>query len=114
MTLSAATPELQVPDVKAAMDFFETTLGFRTAWYNPDWGLGAVARDDCQFFLRESDRPTTGAIFWVFAEDIDATFADLTQRGADITDPLTTKPWGLRQFTVADPMGNLIHFHHDV
>ena len=30
-----------------------------------------------------------------------------------MVDPLETKPWGLRQFTVKDPDGSLFHFHRD-
>jgi uncharacterized glyoxalase superfamily protein PhnB len=50
---------------------------------------------------------------WVFAADIDATYAELQSRGARIVEPLERKPWGLRQFTVEDLDGNRLYFHRD-
>lgn len=49
----------------------------------------------------------------MFAEDIDATYGELKSLGANIVEPLETKPWGLRQFTVEDLDGNRFYFHHD-
>ncbi len=50
---------------------------------------------------------------WVFAEDLDASYRELKSSGANIVEPLEEKPWGLRQFTVADVDGNRFYFHHD-
>jgi uncharacterized glyoxalase superfamily protein PhnB len=49
---------------------------------------------------------------WVFAQDIDATYNELKSLGANIVEPLESKPWGLRQFTVEDIDGNRFYFHH--
>jgi uncharacterized glyoxalase superfamily protein PhnB len=38
---------------------------------------------------------------------------ELQSLGANIEDPLETKPWGMRQFTVGDLDGNLFYFHRD-
>jgi uncharacterized glyoxalase superfamily protein PhnB len=48
----------------------------------------------------------------MFAPDIDASYEELKSLGADIVDPLETKPWGIRQFTVKDIDGNLFYIHH--
>ena len=47
------------------------------------------------------------------AEDVDASYDELKSLGAKIVEPLETKPWGLRQFTVEDLDGNRFYFHHD-
>jgi len=52
-------------------------------------------------------------VHWIFAADIDATYAELRSRGARIVEPLEKKPWGLRQFTVEDIDGNRFYFHCD-
>ena len=64
MTISQATPELPVPDLDAAQAYFRDVLGFRIAWTRADWGIGAVARDGCAFFLRQSDQAGAGGVFW--------------------------------------------------
>ena len=38
--------------------------------------------------------PFEPAVHWVFAEDIDASYQELKSLGANIADPLETKPWG--------------------
>jgi uncharacterized glyoxalase superfamily protein PhnB len=58
-------------------------------------------------------QPFEPAVHWVFAEDIDASYEELMSSGAKIVDPLETKPWEMRQFTVQDLDGNLFYFHHD-
>lgn len=46
--------------------------------------------------------------------DVEAAHADMTRRGAEITDQMSDKAWGLRQFTVQDAYGNLFHIFHDL
>lgn len=66
-----------------------------------------------RYSFAKREPPFEPAVHWVFAEDIDASYQELKALGANIVDPLETKPWGLRQFTVKDLDGNLFYFHHD-
>ena len=114
MNFSQPTPELPVPDVKTAQTYYRDKLGFEIGWYNIDGKIGAVSRGDCSVFFREVAQKQLPSTFWVFCEDLDATQADLAERGANITDELELKPWGLRQFTVEDHCANKFYFFHDV
>jgi len=105
--------ELPVADVERAQRHYRDALGFEIGWLYPDKGIGAVSRDRAVIFFRRRETPFEPAIHWVYAEDIDAWHRELTASGANIVDPLETKPWGLRQFTVQDLDGNLFYFHHD-
>ena len=49
-----------------------------------------------------------------FAEDIDATCAELLERGAIIVEALEDKPWQLRQFTMDDLNGPIFYIYHDL
>ncbi|MEM8555854.1 MAG: VOC family protein [Pseudomonadota bacterium] len=113
MKISQPTPELPVPNVRAAQEYYRDRLGFEIAWHNEDGEIGAVAHGECAIFFREGVPPNSG-VFWVFCEDVDGVHADLTQRGADIVEPLANTPWGLRQFTVRDPYGNTFYYFHDL
>jgi uncharacterized glyoxalase superfamily protein PhnB len=106
-------PELPVVDVERAQKHYRDALGFEIGWLDPGQEIGAVSRGRVTIFFRKRTPPFEPAVHWVFAEDIDASFLELKSSGANIVDPLETKAWGLRQFTVRDLDGNLFYFHHD-
>jgi uncharacterized glyoxalase superfamily protein PhnB len=106
-------PELPVADVERAQQHYRDALGFEIGWLYPGKGIGAVSREKAVIFFRKRQPPFEPAIHWMFAEDIDASYQELQSSGANIVEPLETKPWGLRQFTVQDLDGNLFYFHHD-
>jgi uncharacterized glyoxalase superfamily protein PhnB len=112
-TISQLVPELPVADVERAQQHYRDALGFEIRWLYPDKEIGAVSRGDVIIFFRRRTPPFEPAVHWIFAVDIDASFRELASSGAHIVEPLEKKPWGLRQFTVADVDGNRFHFHHD-
>ena len=114
MMFSQPTPELPVPDVRVAQEYYRDTLGFEISWYNEGGKIGAVAHGDCAIFFREAPEAHPGQTFWVYCEDLEGTQAEFTRRGANITDRLELKPWGLWQFTVQDHCANMFYFFHDV
>ncbi len=114
MKIAQPTPELPVRDVEEAQRYYRDRFGFEIAWHNREGRLGAVCHGDCAVFLRETDGAIHPATFWIFTEDVDAAYAEVSKRDADIVDPINNKPWGLRQFSVKDLNGNLFHFHCDL
>lgn len=114
MKMSQPTPELPVPDVRKAQEYYRDRLGFEISWYNEEGRIGAVAHGDCAIFFRESAEPARTSVFWVFSEAVDDAFAELSRLGAEIVEPPSDKPWNLRQFTLRDAFGNTFHFFHDL
>jgi len=112
-TIGQPVAELAVADVERAQQYYRDTLGFEIAWLEPGKDIGAVSRGNVAIFFRKRDQPFEPAVHWVFAPDIDATYEELKSLGANIVEPLETKPWGLRQFTVKDLDGNVFYFHCD-
>lgn len=112
-TLGHPTPELPVEDVERAQQHYRDALGFDVGWLEPGGEIGAVSRENAPIFLRRRSPPFEPAVHWVFAPDVDATYEELRARGARIVEPLETKPWGLRQFTVEDLDGNRFYVHCD-
>ena len=112
-SMGKPVPELPVVDVERAQQHYRDVLGFEIGWLYPDKTIGAVSSRDVAIFFRKRETPFEPAIHWVYVEDIDTSYQELTLSGANIVDPLEMKPWGLRQFTVADLDGNLFYFHHD-
>ena len=111
-SMNRPVPELPVADVERAQQHYRNVFGFDIGWLYPGEEIGAVTRDSITIFFRKRTPPFEPAVHWVFAEDIDASYQELQSSGANIVDPLETKPWGLRQFTVEDPDGNVFYFHH--
>ena len=106
-------PELPVKDVELAQEYYRDVLGFEIGWLEPGKDIGAVSRDAVAIFLRRKAPPLEPSIHWIFADDIEAAYQELKAAEANIVEPLETKPWGLRQFTLKDPDGNIFYFHTD-
>lgn len=113
VTFNHPTPELPVEDVERAQRHYRDVLGFSIGWLDPSREIGAVSHGEAAIFFRKRSRPFEPAVHWVFAEDIDALHETLRSSGAKIVEPLDTKPWGLRQFTLEDVDGNRFYFHCD-
>lgn len=113
-SISQPVPELPVSDVEAAQTHYRDLLGFTVAWLDPSKDIGAVSRGEVAIFFRRRQRPFEPAVHWVYAPNVDATYAELQLLGAHIVDPIADKPWGLRQFTVEDQDQNRFYFHCDV
>ncbi|HTH36733.1 MAG TPA: VOC family protein [Pyrinomonadaceae bacterium] len=112
-SLAQPVPELPVADVELAQQHYRDALGFEIGWLYPDKEIGAVSRGNVAIFFRKRQLPFEPAVHWVFADDIDESYQELRSQGANIVEPLETKPWGMRQFTVEDLDGNVFYFHHD-
>jgi uncharacterized glyoxalase superfamily protein PhnB len=106
-------PELPVADVERAQEYYRDALGFTIEWLYPGKDIGAVSRGDAVIFLRRRSAPFEPAVNWVYADDVDATYDELTRLGARVVEPPEKKAWGLRQFTIEDLDGNRFYFHHD-
>jgi catechol 2,3-dioxygenase-like lactoylglutathione lyase family enzyme len=111
-TIGQPVPELPVVDLNRATDYYCDKLGFKREWALPE--IVAVARGKVVIFFRLSPPPIAPQCHWIFADDVDATFAEMRAGSAMIVDPISDKPWGLRQFTIQDPDGHKFYIHHDI
>jgi uncharacterized glyoxalase superfamily protein PhnB len=111
--LGAPVAELPVRDVERAQNHYRDALGFEIGWTYPGNEIGSVHRAPAVIFFRKRNGPFEPTVHWIFAQDVDATFAELQASGANIVEPLEKKPWGLTQFTVEDLDGHRFHFYRD-
>jgi uncharacterized glyoxalase superfamily protein PhnB len=105
-------PILSVKDLPAVVDFYER-LGFSHSYTFPAEGPAA-------FVTLERDGRTIGIAararghedrfsYWMYVDDVDGTFADVTAAGAPTEAAPRTEPWGERVASVRDPDGNVVH-----
>jgi len=120
-TLGHALPQLFVTDFARALAFYRDVLGFDVVYtYGEPPFYGMVQCGQAQLNLRHVDAsPWRGEVrthddllaAGIPVDDIAALYGEMQEREVPIHQPLTTQPWGLRDFIVADPDGNRIGFH---
>jgi catechol 2,3-dioxygenase-like lactoylglutathione lyase family enzyme len=108
MTWQSLAPNLPVPDVPAAQEWYRTVLGLEVNWIWED-DFGSVGWDSVEIFLYESDSPKAVVCsLFVDIDELDAVYDRCRERGGEIVSELEQKPWGLREFSVCDPGGNIL------
>jgi len=117
MSIRRVVPDIASDHLEASRDFYVDILGFQVAMDMPiDTGrivtLVSPSNPTAQISLLSG--PTSGSrqqnpTLTIEVADVDATHAKAVASGAQIIYPLTTEPWGVRRFWVADPTGVVIN-----
>jgi DNA-binding transcriptional MerR regulator len=102
-------PRVPVSDMERSIAYYQEALGFRLAWRTSDGRLAALASGQIEVLLLvpwsgNSIPPTFSA--YVYIEDPDTLCAEYEQAGADVVDPVASRPNGMRDFVVRDPDGH--------
>ncbi|GIF02396.1 VOC family protein [Paractinoplanes rishiriensis] len=101
-------PRLPVTDIDRSVAYYQQALGFRLAWRTTDGSLAALASGEIEMLLLipwTGDSPPPQSAY-VYVEDPDTLCAEYQQAGADIVDPVASRPYGMRDFVVRDPDGH--------
>jgi DNA-binding transcriptional MerR regulator/catechol 2,3-dioxygenase-like lactoylglutathione lyase family enzyme len=101
-------PRLPVSDLDRSIAYYEEALGFRLAWRRADAGLAALASGWIEMLLLVPwpEGPPPAQAAYVYVEDPDALCAEYLAAGADVIDLVASRPYGMRDFVVADPDGH--------
>jgi catechol 2,3-dioxygenase-like lactoylglutathione lyase family enzyme len=106
----ALVPQLPVADVTRSLHYYRDVLGFRIDWRWED-GFGAVSNGDVQLFFAKADAPAPGACY-CFVDDADRLYEAYRAKGVRIAEPIGSRPWGMREFTIEDPDGHRLRIGH--
>lgn len=109
-TLSRIAPEIPVPSLKDAVNYYCEKLGFELAMQLPSGDYAIVERDGVAIHLFEHGESGMPVGVHIFTHELDQLHGELLARGADIRQPIVRKPWGNRDFRVADCGGNVLKF----
>ncbi len=107
-------PIFPVADLDAAQAFHRR-LGFDVQRYDDGYAWVHHARHEL-FHLRvvtDLDVAANAASAYVFADDVDAWYRRCRGAGVEAT-PVTDEPWGMREFAVTDPSGNLLRIGRSI
>ena len=121
MIIPAAVPEIPVGNIDKAATYYIESLGFTVDWGNEQGGIAGISRGNCRLFLtnrafRKNYGNTGPVLFWLNLDskaEVDQLFAEWNAARAKIVSKPEDKPWNLREFTAADPDGNLIRVFYD-
>lgn len=103
-------PKLPVSDMERSIAYYQEALGLDLAWRTVDGSLAALATGEIEVLLLvpwTGEGVPTAQSSYVYVEDPDALCAEFQAAGADIVDPVASRPYGMRDFVVRDPDGHL-------
>jgi catechol 2,3-dioxygenase-like lactoylglutathione lyase family enzyme len=108
----SSTPALPVQDLRKAVAFYEAA-GFGVRIYEGDGarepGFAFVDFDGQSVFdldlASHIDPARNGGGCYIVTNDVDAWHARMSAAGLPVT-LVQEQPWGMREFTLADPSGN--------
>jgi glyoxylase I family protein len=111
-TLAVHHVSINVDDVDAALAFYVDVLGLTRRDDRPDLGIDGAWLDaggQQVHLIGGAAPPNLGQHFALLVADIDASIAELRERGVSVTDafPIGTG----RQAFLEDPAGNAIELH---
>jgi uncharacterized glyoxalase superfamily protein PhnB len=119
--LPAAVPEIPVRDVDVALEYYSTRFGFDVDWGGQADGIAGISQGNCRLFLtsaafREHYGNGGPVVIWLnldSREAVDALHERWRGNQATIVAAPESKPWGLHEFTAADPDGNRLRVFYD-
>lgn len=105
-------PVFTVLDMSEALTFYVSRLGFSLAW---QWGepvtRAGVVRDGFEIQLvSDPDLAGDPAVVYCHVSGVQDYFDACVRAGAPIHQPLTDRPWGMKDFRVRDASGNQVGF----
>lgn len=104
-------PNLRVPQLEEAKDFYTGFLGLSTVEFDLGWVARCTRADtnaSVQLVTRDAVAPEDSVIS-VQTGDVDGAYQEALDLGYQIVHPITTEPWGVRRFFVRAPDGNVVN-----
>ena len=113
MTAFNAIPVLPVRNLAAAVAYYLEVLGFTKAFQFEKYA--GVEYGEVKLHLWEGARkPAGSAEAYLLCDEVDAYFAEITGRGARTLNEPRDYPYGMRDFNLEDPDGNILTFGCEV
>jgi uncharacterized glyoxalase superfamily protein PhnB len=110
-TLSRIAPEIPVANLRKSIEYYGQQLGFQVVMEMPSSDYAIVERDGIALHLFHDDAQSHSPVgIHIFTHQLDELYAELRQRGTPLSQEIMRKPWGNRDFRVADLSGNEIKF----
>ena len=115
MAVRHVVPIIKVSDIKSAVEFYCTGLGFAKDFEYSASASGphyaGLSFDGNRLHLSTFPGDgVTGTATYCYVDDIDALYAGFRSRHLNVVMELTNQNWGMREVYVRDPDGNTLRF----
>ena len=107
--LTAAVPILPARDIDEAVAFYGR-LGFRPVGRHPDYALLMREAAELHLWLCDDTRLAENTACYLRVADVGALHGELRAAALDRISAPEARPWGMTEFYVWDPSGNLLRF----
>ena len=110
MRIKRIVPDITSEQMDARRKFYTEFLGMDLAM-DMGWILTFISPDNptAQITLLQATSDAPPPNLSIEVEDADSVHAKAVALGLPIVYPLTSEPWGVRRFFVADPNGQVIN-----
>jgi uncharacterized glyoxalase superfamily protein PhnB len=118
--LAAAYPQLFVSDMRSACDFYTRVLAFHISFVHGEPPFyGQVERDEIRLNLRfvcdavfdDQMRERESLLSaYIDVSGVKNLYEEFKAAGAEFQQSLRRQPWGVQDFVIRDPDGNLLLF----
>jgi len=107
-------PSFVVPDIRAAVEFYTTRLGFTLGftWGEPAPTFAGVNLGQVQMFLEQGTPSPAGCAVYFVVGNADELFEFQRAAGVEVEVPPGDREYGLRDYSVRDLNGYRLTFGH--
>ncbi len=117
MRVTQILPNLAVPDIESAREFYAGYLGLTSESLSLGWVSRFTSPDTgaaVQLVTKDETSPVD-SVLSIKVDDVDEAYRLAQGRGYEIVHPLQDEAWGPRRFFVRAPDGNVINMvqHHE-
>ena len=111
MNTKGSAAVFRVVDLERALRFYTGVLGFAET-FRYGAGYAGVEHGEVQIhFATDTHKMPPGkSQVYVFCDDVDAYYAEIVGKGAVVPNAPQSHAYGMRDFDLADPDGNLLTF----
>jgi uncharacterized glyoxalase superfamily protein PhnB len=113
MPLNSISPILPANDVLETVRWYEVKLGFQRRFLYSEPPYAVITRDgiEIHFAQFKVDPKNNHTTCYVRVSGVDKLYESWRAQGLIHPNaPLEKKPWGQKEFAIADPNGNLLRF----
>lgn len=106
---------LAVKDLASEAEYYINKLGFERDFTAPGWeflsfGAFKLMLGECTDAMSAVETGDHSYFAHVLVENVDEIFLEFMSNGAEFTQHVADKPWGLREFSVRTPGGHRITY----
>lgn len=110
---------LAVLDLRRSTAWYTSVLGLTIDFEPPGWsflsrGSFRVMLGECADAIPPGELGDHSYYGYVTVTDVDALYAEYRRAGAELTQPLASKPWGMREFGIRTIDGHRLMFGQEL